>query len=63
MSGAGFVLSASATGAARLSPVLVAAVVGLVFGVPLTLLVVGSLYVHECPIEPGIPVWMIVGGE
>ncbi|KAF0310693.1 Ribonuclease H [Amphibalanus amphitrite] len=42
--------------------VMVAAVVGLVFGVPITLIVVGSLFLHDCPITPGIPIWMVTGG-
>ncbi|XP_037069928.1 uncharacterized protein LOC119091320 isoform X2 [Pollicipes pollicipes] len=36
--------------------------VGVVFGMPVTLLAVGSYYMDDCPLEPGIPVWMVVGG-
>jgi len=36
--------------------------VGLVFGIPVTLLGVGSYYIYDCPLEPGIPIWMVVGG-
>jgi len=36
--------------------------VGLVLAVPIAMIVMGSRYLHECPAEPYIPIYLIVGG-
>lgn len=34
----------------------------LVFGIPIAEISVGSIFIHECPIEPRIPIYVIVRG-
>ena len=31
--------------------------------IPVCMIVIGSVYFHDCPAEPYIPIFLIVGGE
>ncbi|XP_070554345.1 transmembrane protein 272-like isoform X2 [Ptychodera flava] len=36
--------------------------IGIIMAIPIAMIVMGSLYLHDCPIEPYIPIYLIVGG-
>ncbi|XP_074651057.1 transmembrane protein 272-like isoform X2 [Tubulanus polymorphus] len=36
--------------------------VALVLAIPIAMIVIGSIYLHDCTIEPYIPIYLIVGG-
>ncbi|XP_006824883.1 transmembrane protein 272-like [Saccoglossus kowalevskii] len=36
--------------------------IGVVMAIPIAMIVMGSLYLHDCTIEPYIPIYLIVGG-
>jgi hypothetical protein len=39
------------------------ACIGLAVVIPMAMVVIGSLYFSDCPVEPKIPLYLVVGGN
>lgn len=46
----------------RESFIIVAIILSILSALPLTALIIGSVEFNQCPIQPLIPVWLVVGG-
>ena len=46
----------------RDSFIIVAIILSILSALPLTALIIGSVEFNQCPIQPLIPVWLVVGG-
>ena len=38
-------------------------IISIVLGLPLSLITIGSIHLHDCPAQPNIPVFLIVAGN
>ncbi|XP_038055455.1 transmembrane protein 272-like [Patiria miniata] len=46
-----------------LNTIVVTVVLGVMLAVPIAMIVVGAIYINDCPVEPKIPIYLVVTGS